>query len=134
MARQGLDLGDLVAQQLQAPGGSGAVVHLEQGLLADEERWGQLDERRAWRRRMLGSRLGVFLQAVVIEAECGGGATEAILADQLDSQVPQRLRNAAPLPSLPPGLKAVPTLGQILGQLAVLTCTHRGPPKRGPAL
>ena len=63
-------------------------------LLADHDRRRQLDERRAARRRLLGSRLGPFLQAVVIEAECGGGATDAMRARQPDGQVPQRLRNA----------------------------------------
>src|SRR5262249_7544279 len=134
-ARQGLDIGGVVAQQLHAHGGPGAVVQLEQGLLADDDRCGQLDERLAWRRRVLGSPLDPFLQAVVIETECGGSATEAMLADQPDGQGPQGLRNAAaPLPSLPPGLKPAAGLRQILRQLAPLMCTHRGPPKRGPAL
>src|SRR5262245_37703406 len=52
---------------------------------------------------------------VVIEAECDGGAADAVLARQLDSQVPQRLGNtSAPLPPLPPGFKPGPGLGQIL--------------------
>src|SRR6516165_4979321 len=135
MARQGLELGGIVAQQLHAHGGPGPVVQLEQGLLADDERCGQLDERWAWRRWLLGRRRDPFLQAVVIETECSNGATESMLADQPDSQVPQGLWNAAgPLPSLPPGLKPVAALRQILRQLVPLTCTHRGPPKRGPAL
>src|SRR5262249_3583000 len=71
----------------------GTVVQLEQGLLADDDRRGQLDEPRASRRRFLASRLDPLLQAVVIEGECGGGATDAVLADQPDRQVPQRLGN-----------------------------------------
>src|SRR5262249_32558925 len=104
---------------------SGPVVQLEQGLLADDDRRGQLNERRASRRRFLRSRLDPFLQAVVIEAECGGGATDAMMTHEADSQVPQWLRNAsAPRPPLPPGLKPAPALGQILRQLAALTCTR----------
>jgi hypothetical protein len=56
---------------------------------------------------------GVY--AMVIEAECGGGAADAVLLRQLDSQVPQRLGNtSAPLLPLPPGSKPGSGLGQIL--------------------
>src|SRR5262245_17500939 len=131
MARQDLDLGDIVAQQLHAHGGSGAVVQLEQGLLAGEERCGQLDERWAGRWRLLLRRLNVFLQAVVIESECRGSATEAMGTDQPDGQRPQRWRNpVTSLPPLPPGPEPAPRLKQILRQLASNGCTHRGPPKK----
>jgi hypothetical protein len=66
--------------------------------------------------RLVGRLFDLFLEAVVIEAECHSGATEAMRLDKSDGQGPEGLRNAAaPLPGGSPSLKLTPPLCQILG-------------------
>ena len=61
-----------------------------------------------------GGRLGPFLQAVVIEAEHRGGATDPVRFRQPGGQRPERLRNpAARLPALP----ATPETGSARAQI-----------------
>jgi hypothetical protein len=64
-------------------GGPCAVVQFQRRLLADQDRRRQFDEGRATRRRWVGYALSPLLQAVVIEAECRGGATDAMRLTRL---------------------------------------------------
>src|ERR1700685_1431819 len=132
-AREGLNVGRVVADQLHAHGGPGAVGELELTLLAEEGRRRQPDKRRFARRRLgTDGSLDVLLQTVVVQTEHGRGATDAIGLDQADSQPPKGRRNPAAdrWPTAPPSLKAISPPKQIAGQRATLVCRHRDPPKK----
>src|SRR5262249_55902983 len=93
----------------------GPVSRSDKGRLPARDGGGESSDARATGGGRWGGGLARFFQVVVMEAGCGGGAADAVLARQRDSQVPQRLGNtSAARPPLPPGFKPGPGLGQIL--------------------